>query len=77
MISHPMKLSKTTLKICNHNDVENSVLYAIEYKLLEGSSESLNGKGVINIKNEDNQSLKYAITRAMNPKNNHPERTDK
>ena len=68
---------KNHAKDCNHNDVENSVLYAIEYKLLEGSSESLKGRGVINIKNEDNQSLKYAITRAINPKNNHPERTDK
>ena len=28
------------------------------------------------MKNEDNKSLKYAIIRAMNPKNNHPERTD-
>ena len=26
---------------------------------------------------KDNQSLKYAITRAMNPKNNHPERINK
>jgi len=60
---------KNHVEDCNHIDVE--------HKPLEGSSESLKSKGVINMKNEDNQSLKYAITRAMNPKNNHPERTDK
>ena len=36
-----------------------------------------NKKAIINIQNEDNECFKWCITRALNPKENHPERVDK
>ena len=35
-----------------------------------------NKKAIINMKNEDNECLKWCILRALNPKDNHPERID-
>ena len=34
-------------------------------------------KAIINLKNEDDECLKWAITRALNPVENHPERIDR
>ena len=34
-------------------------------------------KAIMNLKNEDDECLKWAITRAINPVKNHPERIDK
>ena len=34
-------------------------------------------KVIINLKNEDDECLKWAITRALNPVENHPERIDR
>ena len=34
-------------------------------------------KSIINLKNEDDEGLKWAITRALNPVENHPERIDR
>ena len=52
----------------------------VEYKPLKGSSyiplpEYLaNKKGIINMKNEDDECFKWSITRAMYPIDSHPER---
>ena len=34
-------------------------------------------KAIINMKNQDNECFKWCVLRALNPKNNHPERVDK
>ena len=34
-------------------------------------------KAIINLKNEDDECFKLAITRALNPVENHPERIDR
>ena len=36
-----------------------------------------NKKAIINMKNQDNECFKWCVLRALNPKNNHPERVDK
>ena len=36
-----------------------------------------NKKAIINKKNQDNECFKWCVLRALNPKNNHPERVDK
>ena len=55
------------------------VVHTVKYTPLKGSSyiplpKYLQDK--INFKNEDNQCLKWAVTRALNPKDEHPERVD-
>ena len=36
-----------------------------------------NKKAIINMKNQDNECFKWCVLRALNPKNNHPERVDR
>ena len=36
-----------------------------------------NKKAIINMKNQDDECFKWCVLRALNPKNNHPERVDK
>ena len=36
-----------------------------------------NKKAIINMQNQDNECFKWCVLRALNPKNNHPERVDK
>ena len=58
-------------------------LHSVKYEPLGGSSYiSLSAflaakKVIINLKNEDNECFNWAITRALNPVENHPERIDR
>ena len=57
-------------------------VHTVKYTPLKGSSyiplpKMLSKQAIINLKNEDNQCFKWAITRALNPKDEHPERVDK
>ena len=55
-------------------------IYFVEFNPLRGSSwiklpDKLKGKkAIVNLKNEDQKCLKWCITRALNPVENHPER---
>ena len=65
------------------HSVEELEIFITKYTPLSGRSyrplpKSLNNKkAIININNDDNQCFKWAITRALNPVNNHPERVTK
>ena len=58
-------------------------LHTVKYEPLGGSSyiplpKFLAGKkAIINLRNEDDECFKWAITRALNPDKIHPERIDK
>ena len=58
-------------------------LHTIKYEPLGGSSYITlpkflaAKKAIINLKNEDDECLNWAITRALNPVENHPERIDR
>ena len=58
-------------------------VHTVKYTPLKGSSyiplpKMLSKKqAIINFKNEDNQCFKWAVTRALNPKTQNPERIDK
>ena len=58
-------------------------LHTVKYEPLGGSSNIPRPKflaakkAIINLKNEDDKCLKWAITRALNPVENHPERIDR
>ena len=58
-------------------------IHTVQFDPLRGSSyiplppELTKKKALINLKNEDNQCFKWCIARAMNPKEDHPERIDK
>ena len=63
--------------------VEELEIFITKYKLLNGKSYKplpkviKNKKAVINMENDDNQCFKWAITRSLNPVENHPERITK
>ena len=58
-------------------------LHTVSYKPLRGESwvplpkELADKKAIINMKNEDNKCFLWSVLRALNPKDNHPERVDK
>ena len=58
-------------------------LHTVSYSPLRGetwielSEELANKKAIINIKNKDNKCFLWCVLRALNPKDNHPERVDK
>ena len=58
-------------------------IHTVRYQPLRGSSyiqlpvELAQKKALINMKNKDDQCFKWCIARAMNPKEDHPERIDK
>ena len=58
-------------------------LHIVKYEPLSGSSYIplpkflAAKKAIINLKNEDDECFKWAITRALNPVEIHPERIDK
>ena len=58
-------------------------LYTVKYEPLGGSSFIplpkflVAKKAIINLKNKDDECFKWAITRALNPVENHPERIDR
>ena len=63
--------------------IESLVLHTVNWDPLNAGSymelpEYLkNKKAIINMKNKDNECFKWCVLRALNPKNNHPERVDK
>ena len=64
-------------------EVENLTLYTSIWDPINGSSyidlpkELKNKNAIINMKNEDDKCFMWSILRALNPKDNHPERIDK
>ena len=58
-------------------------LHVVKYEPLGGSSYISHPafitakKVIINLRNEDDECFKWAITRALNPVENHPERIDR
>ena len=58
-------------------------LHTVKYKSLKGESyiplpeELAVKKAIINIKNDDNKCFLWCVLRALNPKDDHPERVDK
>ena len=68
---------------CRLSNILRMDINFIDYKPLSGSSyielpnDLKNKKAIINIQNEDNECFKWCVTRALNMKNNHPERIDK
>ena len=64
-------------------EVENLTLHTDIWDPLKGSSyidlpkELKNKNAIINMKNEDNKCFLWCVLRALNPKDNHPERIDK
>ena len=68
----------------NFRTVINLEVHMVDYKTLKGNSyiplpKALRGKrAIINPKNKnDNECFKWAVTRALNPKDQHPERIDR
>ena len=63
--------------------VEKMDINVIEYNPIKGKSyipldtKLANKMAIINIKNKDKECFKWCVTRALNPKENHPERVDK
>ena len=61
----------------------NIILYTVEWKPLNASSYMelptylKNKKAIINMKNQDDKCFLWCVLRALNIKNNHPERVDK
>ena len=57
-------------------------LHTVRYNSLRERSyiplpkELANKKAIINMKNDDNQCFLWCVLRALNPKDNHPERVD-
>ena len=64
-------------------EVENLTLHTDIWDPINGSSyidlpkELKNKNAIINMKNEDNKCFLWCVLRALNPKDNHPERIDK
>ena len=64
-------------------EVENLTLHTDIWDPVKGSSyielskELKNKNAIINMKNEDNKCFLWCVLRALNPKDNHPERIDK
>ena len=64
-------------------EVENLKLYTDIWDPINGSSyidlpkELKNRKAIINMKNEDDKCFMWSVLRALNPKDDHPERIDK
>ena len=64
-------------------EVENLTLYTSIWDPINGSSyidlpkELKNKNAIINMKNEDDKCFMWSVLRALNPKDNHPERIDK
>ena len=64
-------------------EVENLTLHIDIWDSIKGSSyidlpkELKNKKAIINMKNEDNKCFLWCVLRALNPKDDHPERIDK
>ena len=58
-------------------------LHTVSYKPLRGKTwvslpkELANKKAIINMQNKDNKCFLWCVLRALNPKDNHPERVDK
>ena len=58
-------------------------LHTVSYKPLRGKTwmslpkELANKKAITNTQNEDNKCFLWCVLRALNPKDNHPERVDK
>jgi hypothetical protein len=75
MASYQMQGSNWRFKSIMKLDID-----TVEYKPLKGSSYIplpeylVNKKGIINMKNEDDECFKWCITRAMYPIDSHPER---
>ena len=57
-------------------------LHTVSYRPLRGNTwiplpkELVDKKAIINMKNKDNKCFMWCVQRALNPKNNHPERVD-
>ena len=64
-----------------HSIIE-SELHTVGYKPLKGGTyvplpkALVNKKAIINIRNKDNKCFLWCVLRALNPKENHPERVD-
>jgi len=78
MAAFQMRGSNWRLKAVQKLDINTVV-----YKPLKGSSYIplpkylANKKGIVNMKNEDDECFKWCVTRALNPGNNNPERITK